>query len=181
LLIIVALESKIKDLETNIDSQFSDLRQIPYRISSAFFHVGSHMSGHYWIYIYDFRAKIWRKYNDEKVTEVTDTTEIFDAHPGERPPTAYFIVYVKDDLKEELVDPVCRNVVESTPQEAEGSQDVGMDDYVDIQVPTTIDIASVYRSINPDVGSTMTSEHQTWRANTGWDSGVDVGRGYNDW
>lgn len=53
---------------------------------------------------------MWRKYNDESVSEVTDISQIFDQDPSDRPPTPYFLVYVKDELKDQLVDPVCRDV-----------------------------------------------------------------------
>lgn len=136
LIIQTALETQIKDLKTNIASQFSDLRTIPYRLASVFIHVGSHNAGHYWIYIYDFQAGIWRKYNDEKVTEVRDTKEIFEAPGTNRPPTPYFLVYVKDGSKLQLVEPVCRDVIEPLSEEI---QDTVMDEYTDISVPTVTD------------------------------------------
>lgn len=110
---------------------------------AVFIHVGSHNTGHYWIYIYDFEAKIWRKYNDEKVSEVHDIDEIFKQDSGVRPPTPYFLVYVKDDIKERLVDPVCRDIIEPPAGE---SQDVVMEDYTDI--PISQEIPNVYESLN---------------------------------
>ena len=148
LIIRTALESQIKDLRTNISSQFSDLRSIPYRLASVFIHVGSHITGHYWIYIYDFTTKTWRKYNDEKVTEVKDTKEIFEAPSASRPPTPYYVVYVKDDEKELLVDPVCRDMKEPPP--AKQDQDTEMEDYTDIMVPnvTAEMIEDTYAALN---------------------------------
>lgn len=96
-----------------------------------FIHVGSHNTGHYWIYIYDFVAKLWRKYNDEKVTEVEDIREIFEAPGTSRPPTPYYLVYVKDEMKEQLVDPVCRSVTEPPHEE---HADVTMQDYEDVPI-----------------------------------------------
>ena len=147
LIIQTALESQIKDLRTNISSQFSDLRSIPYRLASVFIHVGSHNTGHYWIYIYDFKAKIWRKYNDEKITEVKDTKEIFEAPGMPRPPTPYYVVYVKDDVREQLVDPVCRDIVDPPRGEV---QDTVMQDYTDIVMPNVAAemIEDTYASLN---------------------------------
>lgn len=158
------LDSTIKDLRSSISSQFNDLRSIPYRLASVFIHVGSHITGHYWIYIYDFKAKIWRKYNDEKITEVKDTKEIFEANKGPRPPTPYYLVYVKDESKESLVDPVCRDVKEPPP---EVTQDVDMKDYADIPI-TSETIADPYRSINHRSESTATDPY--WAADANWDS-----------
>ncbi|KAL9027046.1 MAG: hypothetical protein Q9196_004378 [Gyalolechia fulgens] len=98
------------DLSSSISSQFVDLQTLPYRLQSVFIHVGSATFGHYWIYIRDFEKNMWRKYNDESVSAVTDISQIFDQDPSERPPTPYFLVYVKDELKDQLVSPLCRDV-----------------------------------------------------------------------
>ncbi|KAA6408891.1 MAG: hypothetical protein FRX48_07235 [Lasallia pustulata] len=115
------IDERIKTLNTSINSQFTDLRNLPYRLHSVFIHRGYVSSGHYWIYIYDFAKEIWRKYNDGYVTEVKDTREIFDRDPADRPATPYFLVYVRDDLKHMLVDSVCRDIVE-TPQQQQHQQ-----------------------------------------------------------
>lgn len=64
------------------------------------------------------------------MTEIKDTKEIFEQEPGDRPATPYFLVYVKDESKEDLVDSVCRNVVEPPPGE---QQDTVMEDYSQAQ------------------------------------------------
>ena len=109
---IGSIEREMKSLMASIDSQYNDLRKLPYRLQSVFIHRGYVNSGHYWIYIRDFETNIWRKYNDGYVTEVKDTKEIFEQELSERPATSYFVVYVKDELKNQLVNPVCRDIVE---------------------------------------------------------------------
>lgn len=52
--------------------------------------LGSASFGHYWIYIYDFQRKLFRKYNDGYVTEVADPQEVF-THGDINPPTPYFL------------------------------------------------------------------------------------------
>ena len=151
------LESQIKDLRAKIVSQFSDLRQCPYRLSAVFIHRGSTNAGHYWIYIYDFKAKLWRSYNDEKVTLVTDVREIFDPPKGQRPPTPYFLVYVTDDEREALVDPICRKVTEAPPEEAE---DVPMEQYEPIELEDPI--SSTYAALQPSVVSSGPSGEVGW-------------------
>ena len=106
------IEEQMKTLSTNINSQFADLRELPYRLHSVFIHRGMVSSGHYWIYIYDFVNSMWRKYNDGYVTEVTEPKIIFEAEQSTRPATPYFLVYVKDDLRSDLVESVCRDVAE---------------------------------------------------------------------
>ena len=126
---------KIRDLKANTVSQFNDLRKHPYRLQSVFVHRGYHNSGHYWIYIFDFLNNVWRKYNDGYVTEVIDRSEIFLQEPGDRPATPYFLVYVKDEAKVELVDSVCRAPMELPAPE---SQDTVMEDYGQpLELPAT--------------------------------------------
>lgn len=106
------VDAEIKNLTSNIHSQFADLRSLPYRLQSVFIHRGSVSFGHYWIYIYDFTKDIWRKYNDGYVTEVKSREEIFEQE-AYNPATPYFLVYVKDEVKDELVEPVCRQLAEA--------------------------------------------------------------------
>lgn len=94
------------------------MRKHAYRLQAVFFHRGTTSSGHYWVYIFDFKKEIWRKYNDGTVTDVTDTNEIF-ARPAESeynthwgPANPYFVVYVQEGLKDKLVESVRREMVE---------------------------------------------------------------------
>ncbi|KAK3079299.1 hypothetical protein LTS18_005208 [Coniosporium uncinatum] len=69
-------------------------------------HRGGAMGGHYWIYIRDFKSGVWRKYNDEQVTEVKNLDEIFKQDTSK--PTANLVVYVQDDIKLDLTEAVDR-------------------------------------------------------------------------
>lgn len=94
------------------------MRNIPYHLYAVFMHHGSVSFGHYYIYIYDFAKNIWRKYNDNYVTEVHNTAEIFGGQQDQRnPPTPYFVVYVHDRMRERVAQPVCRTVAEETDQQ----------------------------------------------------------------
>jgi ubiquitin carboxyl-terminal hydrolase 25/28 len=89
---VAEIDNKIKELETSLNNQFTDLRKYGYHIHSVFIHRGSVSFGHYWIYIYDFQKKIFRKYNDSYVSEVVDTTEVFThSDTDSSPPTPYFL------------------------------------------------------------------------------------------
>ncbi|PWY88489.1 ubiquitin carboxyl-terminal hydrolase [Aspergillus heteromorphus CBS 117.55] len=107
------IEDQIKNTQTMISSQFADYKNLAYRLYAVFVHHGSVSFGHYYIYIFDFNRKVWRKYNDEYVTEVQNLDEIFSDEGQHNPPTPYFLVYVNDVLKDRLVDPVCREVFEA--------------------------------------------------------------------
>ena len=97
------------------------MRQHPYRLQAAFFHHGTQGAGHYWVYIYDFKQEVWRKYNDSYVSIVTDRNEIF-GRPDEQayksyagPANPYLLIYVKDDEVSKLVESVHREIVYPPP------------------------------------------------------------------
>ena len=108
------IDIQITDLQQKISHQFDAHTRLPYRLQSVFIHTGSEVSsGHYWIYIHDFKTGIWRKYNDTYVTEVENPQlEIF-APPkeGSRAATSYFVCYVQADRQEELAEAVKRDII----------------------------------------------------------------------
>lgn len=107
-----SITADIASLKAKLDDQFTDLRQAKYRLQAIFIHRGhGSFGGHYWVYIYDFVRDIWREYNDDRVMEVTDLKRVFgiDAVPGATP---YYLVYVKDEEKDDLVDAVYRDILE---------------------------------------------------------------------
>lgn len=108
------VEHTIKETKAMLSTQFADYKLLPYRLYAVFIHQGTVEFGHYYIYIYDFKKDVWRKYNDDHITEVHDRDEIFKNHGHQNPPTPYFLVYVNDDIKSRLVDPVHRQIVEPT-------------------------------------------------------------------
>lgn len=104
------LATKINSLRTKLRGQFTDMTQYEYKLHSVFIHRGEAGGGHYWVYIYDFKHDIWREYNDENVTEVRDRRRIFDDQGNNGNP--YFLVYVRSEDKNDLVEAVCRDVQE---------------------------------------------------------------------
>ena len=97
--------------------------------------------------------------------EVKDSKEIFEQEPGDRPATPYFLVYVMDELKEDLVDSVCRNVVEPPPEEP---QDTEMGEYEQGQETQTDGHA--YRPVNSsmDNGTVESYNNQAWTQSEPW-------------
>ncbi|KAJ5570525.1 Peptidase C19 ubiquitin carboxyl-terminal hydrolase 2 [Penicillium hispanicum] len=112
-----AIDENILNVQTMIANQFTEFKNLPYQLYAVFVHRGSVSFGHYWIYIRDFQNNIWRKYNDEYVTEVRNLDEIFYNVADANPPTPYFLVYVNEKMKDRLVDPVCREILTNTPPE----------------------------------------------------------------
>jgi ubiquitin carboxyl-terminal hydrolase 25/28 len=105
---LLQLDQEISRLDTSI-SPLSFPQTLKYRLAAVFFHRGDYGHGHYWIYIYDFAQKLWRKYNDERVEEFPQDkiSEILAANEWSHG-TPTYAVYVSDDLAEEVIQPVCR-------------------------------------------------------------------------
>jgi ubiquitin carboxyl-terminal hydrolase 25/28 len=106
-----AIAEETTILKKKLQDQFTDMLEHRYRLQAVFIHRGTSTYGHYWIYIYDFERDIWREYNDERVSVVSDRKQIFE-QTGANGPTPYYLVYVKDQIKDELVDAVCREIIE---------------------------------------------------------------------
>lgn len=142
------------------------MRKHGYRLHAAFFHRGTAGFGHYWIYIFDTVKEIWRKYNDEYVTDITDINEIFASPPESEPAykgtgipaNPYFLVYVRDDQKDHLVQAVHRNIIERPPppprsqvEEMPPPEDVEMRDYNSEQHPRPDPTQPDYHTLFPAV------------------------------
>ncbi|RLV89093.1 Ubiquitin carboxyl-terminal hydrolase 2 [Spathaspora sp. JA1] len=106
---LVDIDSKLEKLHIQVSGQFENYRSIGYSIFAIFIHRGEASYGHYWVYIKDpHNNNIFRKYNDEMVTEVP-ASEVFNFVEGNTA-TPYYIVYVKDELEYEYIEPLKREI-----------------------------------------------------------------------
>ena len=65
-------------------------------------HQGGADGGHYFAFIHDRFNQKWRKYNDIRVTEVTEEEVFKSSQGGDSWETAYWVVYVQDSLAKDL-------------------------------------------------------------------------------
>jgi ubiquitin carboxyl-terminal hydrolase 25 len=128
------LDKRIVETEEKIRSQFADLTEKPYRLAAVFVHRGSTRAGHYWVYIRDFEADVWRKYEDREVHEVRDPSVIFKETDPEVEGAPYVLVYVDDSRKKEMFQAVCRSSPDATANEPTSPLDTEMEDYIPRQV-----------------------------------------------
>jgi ubiquitin carboxyl-terminal hydrolase 25/28 len=136
-----AINEEISNLKKRLQDQFTDMREHRYSLQAVFIHRGTTNYGHYWIYIYDFERDIWREYNDERVSVVNDRKQIFEQRPNG--PTPYYLVYVRDQDKNELVDAVCRKI-EEEPETAPSAVAVNGSSALDLdEEPTSQHIEDV--------------------------------------
>ncbi len=74
----------------------------PYNLHAVIVHDGSAQSGHYFAFIFDWHQKVWRKYNDIRITEVTEEEVFRDSNGGFGQSTGYWVVYIDQQTKQEL-------------------------------------------------------------------------------
>ena len=103
---LLDIDSRLEVLRASVANQFTSYTKIGYTIFAIFIHRGEASYGHYWVYIRDPQRNIFRKYNDETVSEVP-FSEVFNFAEGNTA-TPYYIVYVKDELENDYVDPLKR-------------------------------------------------------------------------
>lgn len=109
------IDNKIGSLQHQISEQFQDYKNVGYTLFAIFIHRGEASHGHYWIYIRDMERNIYRKYNDDTVTEVP-ISEVLNFAEGNTA-TPYYMVYVKDNLKREYIEPLKRVIEEEESHE----------------------------------------------------------------
>ncbi|EPY52736.1 ubiquitin carboxy terminal hydrolase Ubp2 [Schizosaccharomyces cryophilus OY26] len=77
-----------------------------YDLLAVFIHRGQATFGHYWTYMRDFNTNVFRKYNDEYITEV-DENEVFADTTGNTA-NPYMLTYVRKDCRH-LIECLSRN------------------------------------------------------------------------
>lgn len=100
------ISSRLNTLDKLVVNQFTSYKKVGYSIFAVFIHRGEASYGHYWVYIKDPQKNIFRKYNDEIVSEVP-LSEVIN-FTSENTATPYYIVYVKDALQQDYIQPLKR-------------------------------------------------------------------------
>lgn len=103
---------------------FSDMKQHRYRLHAVICHGGNLGSGHYWVWIYDFEQRVWRRYNDTAVEVEPDSEKVLKELNNSSHP--YYVAYVRESDVDELVTVPRRNVAPNDPSPY--AQDIEMQD-----------------------------------------------------
>jgi ubiquitin carboxyl-terminal hydrolase 25 len=93
---------ELQRLEQAISENFAGSESHAYLLHAVICHRGALNSGHYWVWIYDFEHKVWRKYNDENVIEEPTTENVLQALNREGEP--YYLCYVRKGEEGKLVN-----------------------------------------------------------------------------
>lgn len=107
------IEIDISRYQQQLDNIFAEDRQLPYRLHAVFMHRSGQAridGGHWFIYIYDTKTTLWRRYNDETISKIVDPKPFLDPvkERAREEGTSSFVVYVREDLADQLVQTVHR-------------------------------------------------------------------------
>lgn len=105
--VLLGINNELDILHNNINKQFKGFNKVGYSIFAIFIHRGQASYGHYFIYIRDPKSNVYRKYNDEVVSEVP-VEEVFNFSDGNTA-TPYYLTFIKDDLLEKIT-PLQRDI-----------------------------------------------------------------------
>jgi len=109
------VEIDISRFQQQLDDIFAEDCRMPYRLHAVFMHRSGQAridGGHWFIYIYDKENSLWRRYNDETITKIADTRPFLDPvkERAREEGTSSFVVYVREDLANQLVKTVYREI-----------------------------------------------------------------------
>lgn len=99
--ILEMMEKELRQRQEALEESLSSQKQISYRLHAVICHRGHLTSGHYWVWIHDFEANVWRWYNDADVKENKDTAEVLQTLSTSGEP--YYLCYVRDEDKDQYV------------------------------------------------------------------------------
>lgn len=107
-----SVEEEKTKVQEELSTLFTDMKTVAYRLHAVICHGGAGLtSGHYWVWIYDFQRNIWRKYNDETVSENSASTNIENDLRGNAP---YYLAYVRESDIDQVVAITARSLQTQT-------------------------------------------------------------------
>lgn len=96
------MEKQLNEINKQIEKAYADKNKNPYHLHGICIHDGTAASGHYYAFIKDHFQNKWRRFNDVRVTEVTEEDVFTEANGGNGQMTAYWVVYVNQELAQEI-------------------------------------------------------------------------------
>ncbi|KAG0690535.1 ubiquitin-specific protease ubp2 [Pichia californica] len=120
--VLLSINNELDLLHNNITKQFDGFNNVGYSIFAIFIHRGQASYGHYFIYIRDPKSNVFRKYNDETVSEVP-IEEVFNFSDGNTS-TPYYLSFIKDELLDKIT-PLERDIfVEQSISKLENEESI---------------------------------------------------------
>ena len=96
------MEEQLEKIKQETEKAYAGLDKNPYHLQAICVHDGNASSGHYYAFVKDRFNNKWRKFNDYRVTEVTEEDVFKESNGGHSWMTAYWVVYVNDELAKQI-------------------------------------------------------------------------------
>lgn len=150
--VLEMMEKELQQRQEMLEESLSSQKQVSYRLHAVICHRGHLTSGHYWVWIHDFEANVWRWYNDADVRENKDTAEVLRTLSTSGEP--YFLCYVRDEDKDQYVSVPKREppppAMDDADKVQEEQQNQGVEDTKETEGKEPADEAVLVPSVAAD-------------------------------
>lgn len=92
---------QLKQQRKQLSEQF-DNGSDPYHLHAVTIHDGNAEMGHYWQAIKDHSKGVWRRFNDDYISELDEEDVYRFAKGGHSEMTAYWVIYIHESEKKLL-------------------------------------------------------------------------------
>ncbi|KAI1435849.1 cysteine proteinase [Xylaria sp. CBS 124048] len=157
-----ANSAELVSLRREQEAAFQTRNEHRYCLHAMICHAGGMNAGHYWVWIRDFKRKVWYKFNDSVVTQDTrDSQEVIDELNNSGDP--YYVAYVRDDLKDDLVE--VPQHMSRVSINANDNEDANMDNVsqIEMEVIESIAIDTPPQPANSPVNTAMEVIDEQWQ------------------
>jgi ubiquitin carboxyl-terminal hydrolase 25 len=96
------MQGQLDKINQEIEKAYAGLDKHPYHLHAICVHDGNAQSGHYYAFIKDRFNNKWRRFNDYRVTDVTEEDVFKESNGGHSWMTAYWVVYINDELSHDI-------------------------------------------------------------------------------
>jgi ubiquitin carboxyl-terminal hydrolase 25 len=96
------MDKQISELSQAIEKAYSQMNTTPYYLHAICIHDGNAYSGHYYALLFDRFNQKWRKFNDIRVSDLTEEEVFKEANGGHGHMTAYWVVYVNEEVAKQM-------------------------------------------------------------------------------
>lgn len=98
------MQTQLEKISSEIEKAYAGLDKHAYQLQGICVHDGNAQSGHYYAFIRDRFNNRWLRFNDYRVSEVTEEEIFKESNGGHSWMTAYWVFYVSDQLAGEMAN-----------------------------------------------------------------------------